>query len=137
MGYRIFYLSPAITAKAAHTWDASLSWATMKLVGQPPSTAEPAVRPRKLSFARIEDAYEITPERWQQINPKSANPELNSHRYAKQRVCGDMFEEIINLLDAHDSTTDYLLEVARLKAESNPFKSVPSGRIFIINVGCQ
>lgn len=94
-----------------------------------------AVRPRKLSFTRIEDAYEITPERWQQINPQSANPELNSHRYAKQRICGDMFDEIVNHLDAHDNTDDYLREVARLKARYNPFTSIPPGRIFIINVG--
>jgi len=94
-----------------------------------------SVRPRKVSFARVEDAYEITRERWRQIHPKSANPELTSSRYAKQPVRGDMFEEIINLLDGHDCTTDYLLDVARLKARYNPFTSVPPGRIFIINVG--
>ncbi len=94
-----------------------------------------AIRPRKLSFARIEDAYEITPERWKRINSNGKTHELESIRHAAQRVDGNMLKEIVNHLDAHDSTTDYLLEVARLKAESNPFNSVPSGRIFIINVG--
>ena len=94
-----------------------------------------AVRPQKLAFTRIEDAYEVTPDRWQLIKPDSKTHELKNTRQARQVVDGNMLEEIINHLDAHDSTTDYLLEVARLKTQSNPFKSVPSGRIFIINVG--
>ena len=94
-----------------------------------------AVRPRKLSFARIEDAYEITPERWKRINPYSETTELKNLRHATQRLRGSLLEEIVTHLDAHDATTDYQLEVARLKAKTNPFQSVPQGRIFIINVG--
>ena len=33
------------------------------------------------------------------------------------------------------ATDDFLYEVARLKSEYNPFDNIPSGRIFIINVG--
>lgn len=94
-----------------------------------------AVRPKELSFVRIEDAYEITPERWKQINPDSDSYELESLRYATQRVKGSLFEEIIDHLDQHDATTDFLLEVARLKCETKPFEELPTGRIFLINVG--
>ena len=92
-----------------------------------------AIRPKKASFARIEDAYEITPERLRSINADVKN--LASVRQLTQRIPGTLCDEIVTHLDAHDATTDYQLEVARLKAKTNPFKSVPQGRIFIINVG--
>ena len=94
-----------------------------------------AIRPKNLSFTRIEDAYEITPDRWNRINPYSETYELENLRQATQRVRGSLLEEILTHLDAHDATTDYLWEVARLKAMTNPFEDVPTGRIFIINVG--
>lgn len=94
-----------------------------------------AIRPKKLSFARIEDAYEITPERWIRINPDSETSELENLRQATQRVRGNLLEDIVTHLDAHDATSDFQLEVARLKAKTKPFQSVPQGRIFIINVG--
>lgn len=94
-----------------------------------------AVRPKQLSFVRIEDAYEITPERWKRINPYGKTYELKNLRHATQRVKGSLFEEIIDHLDQNDATTDFLLEVARLKADINPFEDVPTGRIFVINVG--
>ncbi len=93
------------------------------------------IRPKKLSFTRIEDAYEITPERWKRINPDGKSYQPESLRYATQRLKGSLFEEIVTHLDAHDATADYLFEVARLKAETNPFEVSPAGRIFIINVG--
>ena len=31
--------------------------------------------------------------------------------------------------------TDYVLEVARLKAMYNPFEDIPQGCVFIVNVG--
>jgi hypothetical protein len=38
-------------------------------------------------------------------------------------------------LGKHNAVDNYLLEVARLKAGYNPFKKIPNGHIFIINVG--
>lgn len=94
-----------------------------------------AIRPKKLSFARIEDAYEITPERWKRINPYSETYALENLRQATQRLRGNLLEEIVTHLNAHDATADYLREIARLKSQCNPYDNVPSGRIFIINVG--
>ena len=92
-----------------------------------------AIRAKKLSFASIEDAYEITPERWHRLCP--GGKVLTSVRQLSQRIPRPLADEIVNHLDAHDATTDYLREVARLKAKTNPFEDVPTGRIFIINVG--
>jgi hypothetical protein len=80
-----------------------------------------AVRARKICFVPIDRSYSYP---------------VGNLRWATQRIQGDKFEEIISYLDAHDVTDDYLYEVARLKAEYNPYNGVvPSGRIFIINVG--
>lgn len=94
-----------------------------------------AIRPKELSFTRIEDAYEITPNRWNHINPASATNELENLRQATQRLRGNLLEEIVTHLDANDATTEFQLETAPLKAKTNPFQRVPRGRIFIINVG--
>lgn len=94
-----------------------------------------AVRPKNFSFVPIEHAYEITPERWQRINIYGNTQYLSSLWHATQRIGGDLLAEIIGQLDKHNRVTDYLKEVAQLKARYNPYDTVPPGRIFIINVG--
>ena len=93
-----------------------------------------AIRAKNLCFVPIESAYEITDKRWRRIKPHGAKP-LTNLRQATQRISGNLFDEIVQHLDKHNRMDDYLLEVARLKAEYNPFKNIPKGRIFIINVG--
>ena len=95
--------------------------------------ARTAIRAKKFAFTSIEDAYEITPERWERIRP--GGKALRSVRQLSQRIPVPLADEIVNHLDAHDATADYLREVARLKAQYNPYDTIPPGRIFIINVG--
>lgn len=76
--------------------------------------ARAAVCAKKLAFTRIEDAFEVTPEKWNQINPKGKK--LKSHRTLTQHLPRTLSDEIINHLDAHDATADYVREVARLKS---------------------
>ena len=95
--------------------------------------ARTAIRAKKLSFTSIEHAYEITPERWSKIRP--GGKALRSVRQLSQRIPMPLAGEIVNHLDTHDATADYLREVARLKAQYNPYDTIPPGRIFIINVG--
>lgn len=94
-----------------------------------------AIRAKNFCFVPIEHAYEITDERWQRINPHGGTTSLTNLRWATQRVCGNLFDEIVQHLNEHNQVDDYLLEVARLKAQYNPFEDIPQGRIFIINVG--
>jgi hypothetical protein len=79
-----------------------------------------AVRAKKMCFVPVDKAYSYP---------------VDNLRWATQRINENHLEEIINHLNAHDVTDDYLYEVAKLKAEYNPYSAVPSGRIFIINVG--
>lgn len=94
-----------------------------------------AIRAEEMSFARVEHAYEVTPKRWQRINKYGSTQRLENLRWATQRIRGGLLDEILQLLEDHNATDDYLHEVARLKAEYNPFQQVPTGRIFVINVG--
>ncbi|HLF87530.1 MAG TPA: hypothetical protein VI451_01160 [Anaerolineales bacterium] len=94
-----------------------------------------AIRAKNMCFVPVERAYEITAERWRRINPKSQTPRLKNLRQATQRISGSLLDEIIGHLDQGNAVDDFLHEVALLKAEYNPFDSVPKGRIFIINVG--
>ena len=94
-----------------------------------------AVRANRMCFVPIENAYEITDTRWKRIAPRSQMPKLGNLRWATQRIKGQLLEEIINHLDKGNATNDFLYETARLKSEYNPFKEIPNGRIFIINVG--
>ena len=94
-----------------------------------------AIRAKNLCFVPIELAYEITDERWRRIKPDSTTPRLLNLRQAKKCVCGNLFDEIVQHLKRYNRVTDYLLEVARLKAMYNPYKDIPQGRVFIINVG--
>lgn len=93
------------------------------------------VRAKRMCFVPIEQAYEVTPERWQRVNRNGSTQYLKNLRYATQRIGGNLLHEILQHLENHTATGDYLREVARLKAEYNPFERVPNGRIFIINVG--
>jgi hypothetical protein len=88
-----------------------------------------------MCFVPIEHAYEITGQRWQRINTKGTTRMLGSLRAATQRIAGPLLEEILAQLDRYDATEHILREVARLKAAVPPFDRLPSGRIFIINVG--
>jgi hypothetical protein len=94
-----------------------------------------AIRAKKMSFVPVEHAYEITPAQWQRINSNGHTRYLQNLRNATQRISGDLLNEILQHLDKHDATENYLREVARLKANHNPFGQIPTGRIFIINVG--
>ena len=94
-----------------------------------------AMRAKNLCFVPIEHAYEITDERWQYINPHSRTAYPASLRSVTQRIGGNLLDAIVQHLDTYNHVTDYLLEVARLKARYNPFEEVPQGRVFIINVG--
>ncbi len=105
-----------------------IGWVT-KVVGRY------AIRAKKMSFVPIEYAYEITPTRWQRINPNGNTTSLQNLRNATQRIRGNLLNEILQHLDKYDAAEDYLREVARLKADYNPFEQVPTGCIFIINVG--
>ncbi len=94
-----------------------------------------AIRAKNFCFVPIEYAYEITDERWQRINSDGSTTCLTNLRSATQRISGNLLDKIVQHLDNYDRTDDYLLEVARLKARYNPFKDIPQGRVFIINVG--
>jgi len=94
-----------------------------------------AIRAQKMSFVPIEYAYEITSTRWQRINLNGNTETLQNLRHATQRIKGDLLHEILHYLDKYEATKDYLHEVARLKADHNPFEQIPTGRIFVINVG--
>lgn len=95
-----------------------------------------AIRAREMCFVPTEHAYEVTPERWRRINKYGTTQCLKNLRYATQRIDDNLLDEILQHLDNHDATDDYLRQVARLKAEHNPFENVPiTGRIFMINVG--
>jgi hypothetical protein len=94
-----------------------------------------AIRAKSMCFTQIENAYEITDERWRRICPHGQP--LGNLRNITQRIKGPLLDEILGHVEKHDVTDDYLREVARLKAEYNPFESreIPLGHIFIINVG--
>ncbi len=94
-----------------------------------------AIRAKRICFVPIEKAYEVTDERWQRINKKGHTLKLKNLRQATQRIKGALLDEIIGHLDMGYATDDFLYEAARLKSEYNPFDSIPSGRVFIINVG--
>ena len=94
-----------------------------------------AIRAKNLCFTPIEHAYEITDERWQYINPQSKTARPANLRSVTQRISGNLLDAIVQHLDRYNRMTDYVLEVARLKAMYNPFEEVPQGRVFIINVG--
>ena len=94
-----------------------------------------AIRAKNFCFVPIERAYEITDEQWQCINPHGETTRLTNLRWATQRIKDHLLDEIVQHLDKHNRVDDYLLEVARLKAKYNPFKDIPKGHIFIINVG--
>ncbi len=94
-----------------------------------------AIRAKNLCFVPIKRAYEITDERWRYINAHSKTARPASLRSVKQRISGNLLDAIVQHLDRYNRLTDYLLEVARLKAKYNPFEEVPRGRVFIINVG--
>jgi hypothetical protein len=67
------------------------------------------------------------------VNGKTSS--LSNLRWATQRIYGGLLQDILQHLKSHNAIDDYLREVARLKAEHNPFEQIPPGRIFIINVG--
>ena len=94
-----------------------------------------AIRAKNLCFVPIEHAYEITDERWRCINPQGMTSRLANLRWVTQRISENLLDTIVRHLDSYNRVTDYLLEVARLKAKYNPFEDVPQGRVFIINVG--
>ena len=94
-----------------------------------------AVRPKNLSFVPIEHAFEITPERWKRINRDGITQSLTSLWHATQRIQGDLLTQIVQQLDEYNRITDYLRDVAQLKTRYNPYDTVPTGCIFIINVG--
>ena len=94
-----------------------------------------AVRAGKIAFAPVAHAYEVTEKRWQRINRNGRTRCLGNLRHATQCIRGSMLKGIVAHLDRHDVTYEYLREVSRLKSAYNPFKEVPTGRIFIINVG--
>lgn len=94
-----------------------------------------AIRAKKLCFAPIEKAYEITPERWKRINTSGKTLELTNLRYATQRIREPLLEEIINHIYKGNALDSFLHEAAYLKSQYNPFDSIPKGKIFIINVG--
>ena len=93
-----------------------------------------AIRAKNFCFVPVEHAYEITNERWRWIKPRGAKP-LTNMRQATQRISGNLLNEIVQHLDKNNRVDNYLIEVARLKAQYNPFEDIPQGRIFIINVG--
>jgi hypothetical protein len=84
------------------------------------SNEQMAVRAKKMCFVPIEKAYRYP---------------VDNLRWATQRITGTLLEEILSQLDAYNDTEQYLYEASRLKAEYNPYSTVPSGRIFVINVG--
>ena len=94
-----------------------------------------AIRAKNLCFVPIEHAYEITDEQWQRINLHGKTTRLTNLWWATQRIRDNLLDEIVQHLDKYNRVDDYLLEVARLKTKYNPFKNIPKGRVFIINVG--
>ena len=94
-----------------------------------------AIRAKQMCFVPIEDAYEITDERWLRININGKSQHLSNLRCATQRISDNLLDEILRHLDKHNVIDDYLMEVAQLKADYNPFEEISAGRIFIINVG--
>jgi len=94
-----------------------------------------AIRAKRMCFVPIEHAFEITNDRWHRINQRGKTASLSSLRHATQRIGGELLNEILGSLDKHNAVDSYLRETALLKTEHNPFKSIPSGKIYIINVG--
>ena len=94
-----------------------------------------AIRAKRMCFTPIKKAYEVTDARWRRINTKGQTLKLENLRRATQRIKGALLDEIISHLDKGYATDDFLYEATRLKSEYNPFDSIPSGRVFIINVG--
>ena len=94
-----------------------------------------AIRAKNWCFVPIEHAYEITDERWRRINPQGMTSRLANLRWATQRIGGNLLDAIVQHLEGYNRVTDYVLEVARLKAMYNPFEDIPQGRVFIINAG--
>jgi hypothetical protein len=94
-----------------------------------------AIRAKRMCFTHINQAYEVTDERWRRINTQGQTLRLENLRQATQRIKGALLDEIISYLDKGYATDDFLYETARLKSEYNPFDSIPNGRIFIVNVG--
>ena len=94
-----------------------------------------AIRAKNWCFVPIEHAYEITDERWRRINPQGMTSRLANLRWATQRIGGNLLDAIVQHLEGYNRVTDYVLEVARLKAMYNPFEDIPPGRVFIINAG--
>lgn len=93
------------------------------------------IRAKRMCFTPIEKAYKVTDERWQRINTIGHTQRLVNLHHSTQRIRGELLNEIIGHLDRGNATDAFLREVSRLKAEYNPYETVPSGRVFIINVG--
>ena len=98
-----------------------------------------AIRAKQMCFVQIENAYEITPQRWRKINTNGKTKVLKNLRWATQRIESSLLDDIIEHLSRHCKIDYHFRETAHLKAQYNPFdslpNSLPSGKIYIINVG--
>ena len=74
-----------------------------------------AIKAKSRCFVPIEHAYEITDERWQYINLRGKTTSLTNLRYATQRICRNLLDEIVQHLDKHNQVKKYLSEVEQLK----------------------
>mgnify|MGYP001175542264 CR=1 FL=1 len=72
------------------------------------------VKAEKMMFTRIEDAFEITPERWTRIHPTTNRSELMNLRYCIQTVKGDLFEEITGGLTEKNVVENYVSLVTNI-----------------------
>jgi hypothetical protein len=77
-----------------------------------------AVRAKVQHFVAIEDAWEITDDRWRDINLDGDTDELSNLRYATQIIDGKLFEEILEHLQCRrNAVADYLREISRLSGK--------------------
>lgn len=90
-----------------------------------------AVKAKRLKFVRIEDAFRVTRQICREWGTTYGNL-----RWLTQVLRGENLKEVLGHLErAPDATGEYIAEVKKLSGQLVKDFQVPTGRIFIVNVG--
>ena len=73
------------------------------------------IKAKTMVFTDIENAYEITPERWRMICPGTKCGQLTNLRWATQVISGDLLEKICEQLYPNNKITEYIQQVEEIK----------------------
>ena len=74
-----------------------------------------AIKAKAQHFVGVEDAWEVTADRWQEINKNGKTRELSNLRHATQVIDGELFEKILrHLQKGTNRLSEYIREVTRM-----------------------